>query len=146
MSELGRMFPDADWAIQADIDGSKDDRRYVRELGFVPGQGFLPLIRSSGARVVVSVRLHGALMAILNGWPAIHLSYSRKGLAAYEDLGLSRFVHDARDFDVELVRDQVTALTSDPDLQWSAIAATRPKLIDHSEHLTHLMAEIVSDL
>ncbi|MET4540506.1 polysaccharide pyruvyl transferase WcaK-like protein [Arthrobacter bambusae] len=58
---------------------------------------------ASAKRVVVAVRLHAALMALQAGHYVIHLSYERKGFAAFEDLGLKEYVHNAFSFDPETV-------------------------------------------
>ena len=85
---------------------------------------------------VVSVRLHGALQAVLAGVPAVHLGYERKSWGAYEDLGLGEYVHDARRFDPASVAAQVRALQADPTPFWSAVAARRPDLVALSDRLT----------
>jgi polysaccharide pyruvyl transferase WcaK-like protein len=57
-------------------------------------------IGSQGARVVVTVRLHAALMALHRGHFVIHLAYERKGFGAFHDLGLEDFVFSVNKFDV----------------------------------------------
>jgi polysaccharide pyruvyl transferase WcaK-like protein len=79
--------------------------------------------------VVVSVRLHGAIASLLAGWPAIHLSYERKGWGAYQDLGLDEWVHDARAFDVEKVAAQARELARDPSPMFARIEARLPQLL-----------------
>lgn len=64
-------------------------------------------------RVVVAMRLHGALMALRAGHFVIHLAYERKGFGAFSDLGLGQFVHNTRRFDPELVERQVKTLLTD---------------------------------
>ena len=66
-------------------------------------RGDLFLNGASAKRVVVAVRLHAALMALQAGHYVIHLSYERKGFAAFEDLGLKEYVHNAFSFDPETV-------------------------------------------
>lgn len=61
-------------------------------------------------RVIVAMRLHAALMAIRSGHYVIHLAYERKGWAAFQDLGLPQYVHNARNFDVQRVQDQIDRL------------------------------------
>ena len=65
-------------------------------------------------RVVVAVRLHGALMALNAGHWVVHVAYERKGFGAFSDLGLDRFVHPIRSFDPNEVLQQVTSLLADP--------------------------------
>lgn len=69
----------------------------------------------SPRRVVVSIRLHGALMAINAGHRVIHLAYERKGFGAFADLGLDDMVHNVNDFDIDLVADQARRLLDDAD-------------------------------
>lgn len=79
-------------------------------------------------KVVVSVRLHGALQSILAGVPAVHLSYERKGWGAYEDIGISPYVHNAWTFDPDLVASQVRELAEDATSYWDAISAELPRV------------------
>lgn len=76
--------------------------------------------------VVVSVRLHGALQSILSGVPSVHLSYERKGWGAYEDLGLSEYVHNAWSFDPARVAAQVKELSADARSYWARIDERLP--------------------
>ncbi|MFE4196483.1 polysaccharide pyruvyl transferase family protein [Paenarthrobacter sp. NPDC056912] len=68
---------------------------------------------TSAKRVVVAVRLHAALMALQAGHYVIHLSYERKGFAAFEDLGLKEYVHNAFSFDPMEVNAQLHRLLDD---------------------------------
>jgi polysaccharide pyruvyl transferase WcaK-like protein len=120
------------WAVQADVDGPRSDAAFLGRLG-VPSAGPLGAVLRAAegtgrAGVVVSVRLHGAIASLLAGWPAIHLSYERKGWGAYEDLGLAEFVHDVRSFDVDRVVAQARALRDDPRALFDRVAARLPAL------------------
>jgi polysaccharide pyruvyl transferase WcaK-like protein len=128
MLKLADALPGAVWAVQADVPGPRSDRTFYSRLGIADAGHFDALLRSSPPAVVVSVRLHGAIAALLAGVPAIHLSYERKGWGAYEDLGLGEFVHDARSFDPALVAAQAQALAADPGKLWTRINAARSKL------------------
>lgn len=66
-------------------------------------------------RVVIAMRLHGALMALQAGHFVIHLAYERKGFGAFADLGLSDFVHNTRSFNPKIVADQVSMLLKDDE-------------------------------
>lgn len=118
------------WTVQADVDGPRSDRRFLQTLGVSDGGNLGDRLRSDHPGVVVSVRLHGAIASLLAGWPAIHLSYERKGWGAYQDLGLDEWVHDARSFDVEKVRDQAAALHADPSPLFDRIEARLPALLE----------------
>jgi polysaccharide pyruvyl transferase WcaK-like protein len=126
---LGKAVASPLWAVQADVDGPRSDRRFLRVLD-VPDAGDMSgVLTRHSPGVVVSVRLHGAIAALLAGWPAIHLSYERKGHGAYEDLGIAEYVHDARKFDLDKVRAQVEALHENPLPLFARIQARRPALM-----------------
>lgn len=124
------------WAVQSDAVGKKSDRRFYETLRVRAGGSVAEALEGAQAGTVVSVRLHGALQALLAGWPAIHLSYERKGWGAYQDLGIERYVHDARSFDPALVAQQAKELRADPSQYWSAIQARRSDVLRASEQLT----------
>lgn len=67
----------------------------------------------STPRVVVAVRLHAALMALAAGHYVVHLAYERKGFGAFDDLGISPWVHRVNGFDVDKVAAQVADLLND---------------------------------
>ena len=121
---LQQMLPGAAWGVQADTPGPRSDRAFYQREGLTDAGSLGELLSRPGGPIV-SVRLHGAIGALLAGRPAIHLAYERKGWGAYEDLGLAEFVHDARTFDPALVAAQVKALTADPGPFWDRVAAAR---------------------
>ena len=130
--------PDAQILVQSSGRGN-DDPAFYRKLGL---QGeFLSLKAASegpiAARpaVVISVRLHGALQAIRNGLPTVHLSYERKGWGAYSDIGIERYVHNAFDFDLHKVSEQVDELAADPSAYWSRVDGSTQRLIREREAL-----------
>lgn len=132
---LGKAVASPLWAVQADVDGPRSDRRFLRVLD-VPDAGDMSTVLSRHAPgVVVSVRLHGAIAALLAGWPAIHLSYERKGRGAYEDLGIEEYVHDARNFDAAKVRAQVESLHENPEPLFARINARRAALMESYQRL-----------
>lgn len=111
--------------LQASARGNNDDRFYSETLGRVAKSSLIEATSSTAddrPHVIVSVRLHGAIQSIRNGVPAIHLSYERKGWGAYEDLGIADYVHNAFDFDPDLVRNQALALSTDSSGYWNAVA------------------------
>lgn len=124
---LDDLLPDANWAVQADTPGPRSDRAFYQRLGLKDGGSLSELLQRPGGPVV-SVRLHGAIGALLAGRPAIHLAYERKGWGAYEDMGLGEFVHDARSFDPDLVAHQVQSITADPDAYWARVDTARETL------------------
>jgi polysaccharide pyruvyl transferase WcaK-like protein len=126
--DLRSAIGDSRWAVQADVQGPRSDRAFYRRLGIEDSGSLSSVLQAAKPPVVVSVRLHGAIAALLMGVPAIHLAYERKGWGAYEDLGLGQFVHDARTFDPRLVAEQVEKLRSDPEPIWTALRASRERL------------------
>jgi polysaccharide pyruvyl transferase WcaK-like protein len=132
---LAERLNSVSWGVQADPPARKSDRRFYERIGVSSAGNLLDVLGELESGVVVSVRLHGALQAMLSGWPAIHLSYQRKGWGAYADLGLEPYVHDARSFDPVVVAQQVDELRKDPAPFWARIEERRPSLLQASEGL-----------
>ncbi|MFF0817863.1 polysaccharide pyruvyl transferase family protein [Rhodococcus sp. NPDC003318] len=110
--QLARDIGDFDGYVQSAIAGN-DDREYMQELGAVrilSREEFLNGGRRP--RVVVAVRLHAALMALMAGHFVIHLAYERKGFGAFADLGLEEYVHNVNMFEPQRVLQQVEDLTT----------------------------------
>lgn len=137
---LGSAVPSPRWAVQADVDGPRSDRRFLGTLGVRDDGDLATLLARETPGVVVSVRLHGAIASLLAGWPAIHLSYERKGWGAYQDLGLDEWVHDARRFDVDTVRAQVAELHANPRKLFARIEERLPALLSARRDLVHELA------
>ena len=116
VTELG----DPVFAIQSRGRGNDDTAFVARLIGrrSITTKPLPDLLAEFPGAPVVSVRLHGALMAIRCGSPAVHLSYERKGWGAYEDMNLVPYVHPARTFDPLHVSRQVSALSADATEFW----------------------------
>lgn len=117
--------------LQASARGNNDDEFYRELLGVAAQQTLSEATNVKAAarpQVVISVRLHGAIQSIRNGVPAIHLSYERKGWGAYEDLGIGKYVHNAFDFDPDLVVRQARQLADDSSEYWSSIANSSDRI------------------
>lgn len=140
---LAKLVSTPGWAIQADVAGPRSDRVFYDQIGVRADQSLADSLAQADGGVVVSVRLHGAIAALLAGWPAIHLSYERKGIGAYEDLGLGEFVHDARNFDPHLVNDQVQSLRNHCGFFWDRIKAASADL---NSQYSNLVADLRSRL
>jgi Polysaccharide pyruvyl transferase len=138
---LAHRLGDVAWAVQAEGAAAKSDRTFYRQLGVEPAGLVAELVGRPEFGPVVSVRLHGALQALLAGVPAVHLGYERKSWGAYEDLGLGEWVHSARGFDPELVAAQVEALRADPEPFWKSVRGRREALLDGSAALTTSLRE-----
>ncbi|MBF6046106.1 hypothetical protein GO001_12840 [Streptomyces sp. NRRL B-1677] len=124
---------------------SNDDGKFTAGLRSLPEEGrhLMSLgkaLRTLRPTVVVSVRLHGALAALMAGVPAIHLSYERKGVAAFEDLGLGAWLHPARSFNPYVVQAQVDALREDAGPYWERLAAAVPRLLRQGAELDEFAA------
>ncbi|MFT3874823.1 MAG: polysaccharide pyruvyl transferase family protein [Propioniciclava sp.] len=93
-------------------------------------------------RVVIAVRLHAALMALQAGHYVIHLAYERKGFAAFADLGIGDFVHNAFSFEPAQVVDQMrTLLTS------ATARADYDAAINHAiRHQQGILADLAESL
>lgn len=135
---LEQAVPDARWAVQADMTGPRSDRSFYKSIN-VSDSGSLTDLLTGPTGPIVSVRLHGAIAALLAGRPAIHLAYERKGWGAYQDLGLADYVHDARTFDPTLVAEQTRALAIDPAPFFDRIQTNRALL-------AHSWQDMVDDL
>lgn len=129
---------DVVWAVQADVPGPRSDAAFYKRISVSASGPLAEQLQHPGGPVI-SVRLHGAISAILAGRPAIHLAYERKGWGAFQDLGLDDFVHDARDFDPQLVARQARELTRDPNTYWRRVEMAKTRLRAERQ-------EIVSDL
>ena len=84
------------------------------------------------------MRLHAALMALKAGHYVIHLAYERKGFSAFEDVGLSEWVHNVNTFTPTEVRAQVEALLHDESV-W---AEYRRRLAEQREALEQKYARM----
>lgn len=134
---------DGRWAVQAGGATSKSDAVFYDSLGVRP-MGSVGKALLEQPSPVVSVRLHGAVQAILSGVPAIHLAYERKSWGAYEDLGLIEWLHSARSFEPGAVAAQVRELQSDPAPFWEALRARTAELRAASERLDRSLRRVLS--
>jgi hypothetical protein len=140
----GRLGDRAGWGVQVEGDPTKSDAVYYQAQGLGAGHRSLAdHLTGGGTSVVVSVRLHGALMALSAGVPAIHLSYGRKGPAAFADLGLSRWCFDVRRLDPDDLVAAVEALCSDPEPYWSAVGERTASLTAASADLDGLISRLL---
>ncbi|MGB3469654.1 MAG: polysaccharide pyruvyl transferase family protein [Erythrobacter sp.] len=124
---LSDALPDHVWAVQAETEGKRDDREFYRRSGF-EWSGRTAELMDAPSGPVISVRLHGAIAALLAGRPAIHLAYERKGRGAFEDLGIADYVHDVRNFDPGKVAAQGLELQRNATAYWDAIRGAAKRL------------------
>ncbi|MDR6435314.1 polysaccharide pyruvyl transferase WcaK-like protein [Paenarthrobacter nicotinovorans] len=136
--ELAGLLGSFDGYVQSQTGGNQDlspmqslkPRRILSRGDLLEG--------TSAKRVVVAVRLHAALMALQAGHYVVHLSYERKGFAAFEDLGLKDFVHNAFAFDPETVHTQVERLLTDEAARTEYDAAVNRAAANTGEAYTAL--------
>lgn len=124
-----------EWAIQASGGGNNDvpvTERYASSQSKMMPE----ILEDRTRRVVVSTRLHGALSSLIAGFPAIHLSYERKGWGAFEDLGLDSFVLNARDASLRDVQLLIAEVSKDQIGYWKKIDESRQKIASMQERLT----------
>lgn len=100
--------------IQSSTGASNNDRKFIMkhfpELEIVTTrEAFL----NKRPLLVISSRLHGAIMSINEGIPAIHLGYERKSFGVYKDLGLSEFCLPADNLDFNLLEEKILRFKSD---------------------------------
>ncbi|WP_052226361.1 polysaccharide pyruvyl transferase family protein [Microbacterium mangrovi] len=132
-----------DWVLQSS-GGDNDDRQIIGRYvtGPVPSVG--DLLAEATPRVVVSTRLHGALSSLMAGYPAIHLSYERKGLSAFQDLGLDDFVLSARDANLAEVTSRVAQITADPGAYWARVTSRLASIADIRSELRDDIRAVVA--
>lgn len=139
----GEIGGDVVWAVQAAGSTDKSDAGFYRDLGVPPAGPTDELVASLHPAAVVSVRLHGTLVALMNGSPSIHIAYERKGFSAMSDMGLSEWTHKASDFSVAKIADQVAELRRDPSRYWGQLERSLPGLRAESHQLDELLSRII---
>lgn len=130
-----------EWALQS-TGGGNNDYPLTRRLSSREPQPLRNILSGPESRIVVSTRLHGALSSLIAGFPAIHLSYERKGWGAFEDLGLDEFVLNARDASLAQVNDLIQKIRSNPSKYWTTIDNHRSRIL--AQH--RLMISRVRDI
>jgi polysaccharide pyruvyl transferase WcaK-like protein len=140
-----REHDEWEWAAQSTARGN-DDRAFISEVAHRPARTLKEVLSQPGeVELVVSTRLHGAVEALLAGVPSVHLSYERKGLAAFEDLGLGPFVTSARRATPGWLDDRVEALRSDPEAYWAMFEQARRRLMERRRALVELVREVAQE-
>jgi polysaccharide pyruvyl transferase WcaK-like protein len=127
------------WVVQTTGDRTKSDAVHYERLGVTAGGSLVDLLATRDLSAVVSVRLHGALMAMRAGVPAIHLSYDRKGPAAFADLGLAGWCFDVRDVERADLSGAVEGLVDGAAGYWDRLDAHTSRLRQASEELDDLV-------
>ena len=128
--------------LQSEAGAGNRDLPLYQRLGARPAMWLDQAVEEGLVDAVISVRLHGALEAVLNGIPAVHIAYERKGHSAFADLGVGDFVHRAGSFDPCLVADQAAFLAESPLGYWTRIAETQQPLLDHRKAIVARLSEL----
>jgi polysaccharide pyruvyl transferase WcaK-like protein len=140
LASVARRLGDrAVWAVHATGHRARSDAVHYERLGIAPSGGLVEMLEGRQLSVVISVRLHGALMALAAGVPAIHLAYDRKGPGAFGDLGLDEWCFDIRSLDPGALNAAVDKLLSDPQPYWDRVAEQVPSLRAASAELDALV-------
>lgn len=131
---LASYLPSYDGYIQS-VTGGNDDRVVSATLGPVAVLGRDEFLNENGPRrVVIAVRLHAALMALAAGHYVVHLAYERKGYGAFDDLGISDWVHSVNHFDKEAVLAQANELLTSAEARdrYDRAILTRRETLERS--------------
>ncbi|BCW41636.1 hypothetical protein StoSoilB3_31710 [Arthrobacter sp. StoSoilB3] len=131
-----------EWALQS-TGGGNDDLPLTQRLGAGTPRPMAEVLADKTPRIVVSTRLHGALSSLIAGFPAIHLSYERKGWGAYEDIGLDDFVLNARDTTLSQVEALMKRIHGDPEAFWSLIETKKAEVRLMENKLLDVISSIV---
>lgn len=126
LQRLRELIPHAEPVVQSRGRGNNDVAFY-ESMGWGTCRDVKTALKEDGPGVMISVRLHGALEAMLQGCPTVHLTYERKGFGAYDDLGIRPYLHTAAGFDPEVVAAQVKELAAGAPF-WSLIAKKLPDI------------------
>jgi len=130
-------------AVQSEGRGN-DDPHFYNKIGWrEPAMPLPNALAAQDTALVVSVRLHGALEAILHGTPAIHLSYERKGFGAFEDLGIGEFVHNSNSFDLEKVLKLADQIIDNPAEYWNRVNAAKLRIADAYDRMKEDIRNVV---
>lgn len=139
---LARLLDRYDGYTQSTV-GGNDDRPAMATLSPLRSLDRSTFMRPGGQpRVLVAVRLHAALMALAAGHYVVHLAYERKGFGAFDDLGLSPWVHSINSFDPAQVVTQAHRLLEDGDTR----AEYEGRLSESAERLRAARSAIVESI
>lgn len=145
-TDLARVLgPDGVGLLQSAAGSGNQDESFSASVGLPTTDTLSSALqdRSRGVAATISVRMHGALQSILGGVPSVHLSYERKGFSAFEDMGLSKWVHHARSFEPKLVAEQARSLVNDSAEYWERLNESRTRLTAQASRLDQQLAEFL---
>jgi polysaccharide pyruvyl transferase WcaK-like protein len=79
------------------------------------------------------------------GFPAIHLSYERKGWGAFQDMGLDRYVLSARHAGTGDVYELIKEIQTDEASYWSRLEHAKPSILSQRARMMDIIASIGSN-
>lgn len=142
LDDLSKLSPV--WAVQSTASNNNDGPLASRLSGQLHPPALSEVLAGTSRQVVISARLHGSMAALLAGSPTIHLSYERKGWGAFEDMGLSDYVFNARDGDSGAVIAALKSITHDPGAYWSRLNENLPTIAARSGELAERISRLVA--
>ena len=120
LKQLKSRIPNSQLVLQSHGRGNDDSSFYSTFFGEECAITRSEFLKGTKA-CTISVRLHGSLESILAGTPSIHLSYERKGISAYSDLGISDYCFQSTNFDPAVVAGKAECLMKDSSEFWDSI-------------------------
>lgn len=120
-----------------------DDRTFYKTLGINKELRTVQEATNNNPGIVISVRLHGAIQSLINNCPTIHLSYERKGFAAYKDLGLEQYVINAKNFSSETISALVKQLILNQEDYWETIKINSIRVLEEKKQMECLIKHLV---
>lgn len=137
--------PNSFMMLQSSVGSNNNDSNYLRKLfpykEIITTQDAFRFRRPS---LVISSRLHGAIMSINQGVPAIHLGYERKSLGVFRDLGLSEFCLPAHKLDFPKLFELISRFQKNPsylDYYFSCIEDTNESRVFSRKVLMSMISE-----
>ncbi|QXQ09639.1 polysaccharide pyruvyl transferase family protein [Paeniglutamicibacter sp. Y32M11] len=132
------------WAVQSRGRGNNDGP-LTDALSESTAPNLAELLAAKKAGVIVSTRLHGSMAALLAGVPTVHLSYERKGWGAFSDLGLDRYVLNARNTTLAEVNTLVDEIQNDQTAYWKRVLAARGMISKREIELIHNLRRVAGE-
>jgi polysaccharide pyruvyl transferase WcaK-like protein len=141
------MTADMKFYVQSNFGGNNYDSVFLENtLQISKYEGAKNLYENnSDVGVLISTRLHGAVGAIRSGIPAIHIAYSRKGKAVFNDLGIPEYCVDFEDLDPVALLGLAHDLNNSSHARkvyWDKIALTTPSRQNQKRHILGLIQSL----
>ena len=137
-------IPQSFMMLQSSVGSNNNDALYLKSI--FPNKEILTTTEAFQIRrpkIVISSRLHGAIMSINQGVPAIHLGYERKSLGVFEDLGLSEFCIPADEINFTKLYELINRFKTNPsyfEYYFDCIEKTNESRLSSRQKLISLIA------